>query len=150
MKLWARSGVALIIGLGIGGTVGAIYSSRTIGLSSRWMSQWAADGQYDQLAVLEYRNADNAHARAALQDFLKFTEQMKANGKVSDPRTFGTDVALAHMRLATLDRQSGDMDGYQSNLVRAQESLRAVGVQHTSAEDLEKFLSQHEKAQEAR
>lgn len=150
MKLWARSGVALIIGLGIGGLIGAIYSSRTIGLSSRWMSQWAADGEYDELAVLEYRNADDARAKAALKDFLDFTRQMNANGRVSDPRAFGTDVALAYMRLATLDRQSGDMNGYQLNLSRAQESLRAVGVRHTSTEDLEKFLSQHEKVQDAR
>ena len=147
MKRWAKSGLVLIIGLGVGWTIGAVYASKTVGLGSRRMSQWAADGEYDELAVLQYRWADNAHARTALEDFLKFMEQMKATGKISDPQSFGNDVALAYMRLATLDKQDGDMANYQTHLSRAQESLKEVGVQHTSEEDLERFLGQHEKSQ---
>ncbi len=144
MKLWMKSGLALIVGLAVGGSVGVIHASRTIGMSASWMSQWAAGAQYARLADLQYRYADEAHARAALTDFLNFTQQMKDAGKVSDPRTLGIDVALAYMRLAALDRQGGNMDGYQSNVSRAQEALRAVGVQRTSVDDMEKFLSQRD------
>jgi hypothetical protein len=144
MKLWMKSGLALMVGLVVGGSVGVIHASKTIGMSASWMSQWAAAAQYAQLADLQYRNADEIHARAALSDFLNFAQQMKAAGKISDPRTLGIDVALAYMRLAALDRQDGNMDGYQSNVSRAQEALRAVGVQRTSVDDMEKFLSRRD------
>lgn len=144
MKLWMKSGLALIVGIAIGGFVGVTHASKTIGMSASWMSQWAAGAQYAQLADLQYRHADELHARAALSDFLSFAQQVKDAGKASDPRTLGIDVALAYMRLATLDRQGGDMNGYQSNVSHAQEALRAVGVQRTSVDDMERFLSQRD------
>ena len=144
MKLWMKAGLALVVGLAIGGFAGVAHASKTIGMSASWMSQWAAAEQYARLADLQYRNADDDHARAALADFLNFAQQMKDAGKVSDPRTLGIDVASAYMRLAALDRQGGNMNGYQSNVSLAQEALRAVGVQRTSVGDLEKFLGQRD------
>jgi hypothetical protein len=144
MNLWMKSGLALVAGLAVGGGVGVVHASRTIGRSASWMSQWAAGAQYARLADLQYRYADEAHARAALADFLNFAQQIKDVGKVSDPRTLGIDVALAYMRLAALDRQDGNTDSYRSNVSRAQEALRAVGVQRTSVDEMEKFLSQRD------
>lgn len=75
------------------------------------MSQWATVGMYTRLADLQYRYADEPHARVALADFLNFAQQTKDAGKVSYPRTLGIDVALAYMRLAALDQQGGNMHG---------------------------------------
>lgn len=144
MKLSVRWVVPLILGLGVGASVGVIYARRTIGWSSDAISQWAAGSQYSGLAGLQYRYADKHHAREALSDFISFTQQMRDTGKVADPKTLETEVALAYMRLAALDRRGGNMEGYQSNVSRAQEALRAGGVQPTSVEDMEKFLNQHE------
>jgi hypothetical protein len=140
MKPWMKSGLALIVGLAVGGSLGVIHASRTIGMSASWMSQWAAVGQYAQLADLQYRYADEPHARAALADFLNFAQRMKDARKVSDSRTLGIDVALAYMRLAALDRRAGNADGYQSNVSRAQEALQVVGVQGTSVDEMQKML----------
>lgn len=139
-----KLGLVLIIGLIAGILVGALYARQTIGTSSNWMSQWAAVGMYAGLTNLQYRYADEAHARAALSDFVNFADQLKANGTVSDPNSFGFDVALTYMRLAMLDRRAGNMDAYQANLSRAQEALKAAGSQHTSADDMERFVNQHE------
>jgi hypothetical protein len=139
-----KLGLVLIVGLIAGILVGALYARQTIGTSSNWMSQWAAVGTYAELTNLQYRYADEAHARAALSDFVNFAEQLKAKGTISDPKTFGFDVALAYMRLATLDHRAGNMNGYQANLSRAQDALKAAGSQHTSAEEMERFVSQHQ------
>lgn len=136
--------LVLIAGLTAGISVGVVYAKQTIGTSSNWMSQWAAVGTYAELTNLQYRYADEAHARAALADFAKFAEQLKAKGTISDPKTFGFDVALAYMRLATLDRRAGNTEGYQANLSHAQEALKAAGSQHTSAEEMERFVNQRE------
>lgn len=139
-----KLGLVLIVGLIAGILVGALYARQTIGTSSNWMSQWAAVGTYAELTNLQYRYADEAHARAALSDFVSFADQLKAKGPVSDPKSFGFDVALTYMRLAMLDRRAGNMDGYQANLSRAQEALKAAGSQHTSADDMERFVNQRE------
>lgn len=139
-----KLGFVLIVGLIAGILVGALYARQTIGTSSNWMSQWAAVGTYAELTNLQYRYADEAHARAALSDFVNFAEQLKAKGTISDPKSFGLDVALAYMRLAMLDRRAGNMEGYQANLSRAQDALKAAGSQHTSVEEMERFVSQRE------
>lgn len=139
-----KLGLVLIVGLIAGILVGALYARQTIGTSSNWMSQWAAVGTYAELTNLQYRYADEVHARTALSDFVSFADQLKAKGTVSDPKSFGFDVALTYMRLAMLDRRAGNMDGYQANLSHAQEALKAAGSQHTSADDMERFVNQRE------
>src|SRR5213080_506225 len=139
-----KLGFVLVVGLIAGISVGVLYARQTIGTSSNWMSQWAAVGTYAELTNLQYQYADEAHARAALSDFVKFAEQLRAKGTISDPKTFGFDVALAYMRLAMLDRRAGNMDGYQANLSSAQDALKAAGSEHTSADEMERFVSQHE------
>jgi hypothetical protein len=110
------------------------------------MSQWAAVSAYAQLAGLQYRYADERHARAALSDFLTFAQQMSSSGKAPDAKSLGIDVALAYMRLAALDRKLGDLESQTSNVSRAQETLRAIGIKQTSREDMESFLSRRDAA----
>jgi hypothetical protein len=143
MKVSAKSGLVLIVGLGVGISVGIAYARRTVGLGLKLLSQQAAGGEYAQLAHLQYRYADASHARAALLDFINFAQQMKDTGKVVDSKTLNLDVAHAYMRLAGLDRRAGNMDGYQSNVSHAQEALGELGVRGTAVEDnMERFLKQ--------
>jgi hypothetical protein len=137
------SGLALIVGLGVGVSVGVVHARRTVGVGLRLLSQDAAGGEYAQLAHLQYRYADELHARAALLDFINFAQQMRDTGKVEDRKTLDLDVAHAYMRLAGLDRRGGNMDGYQSNVSHAQDALRELGVRGTAVEDtIERFLDQ--------
>ncbi len=137
--------LAFIVGLGVGISVGAAHTSRAVRDSARWMSTTASLGTYAALAHLQYRYADEQHARIALSDFLSFAQQAKSAGKVSDGRAFSLDVAHAYMRLAGLDRRDGNMEGYRANLSRAQEVLREFGARDNLVEDnIERFLSQDE------
>jgi hypothetical protein len=137
--------VAFIVGVGIGISVGAAHTSRAVRDSARWMSATASVGTYAALAHLQYRYADEQHARTALSDFVNFAQQAKTSGKISDGRAFSLDLAHAYMRLAGLDRRDGNMEGYRANLSRAQEVLREFGARDNLVEDnIERFLSQDE------
>jgi hypothetical protein len=113
-------------------------------MSYGWMSQWSAVGTYSQLADFQYQYADEPHARAALADFLSFAEKLRATGNVTDPKTLEVSVARTYVRLAVLDRHAGNRDGYQSDLSRAQDALRAAGSPHSSVEDVERSVNQLE------
>jgi hypothetical protein len=126
----------------VGISVGVVYAKRTIGKSYGWMSQWAAAGMYAQLADFQYQYADEPHARAALSDFLSFAEKLRATGNVTDPKAFEVSVARTYVRLAVLDRHAGNRDGYQSDLCRAHDALKAAGSPHSSIEDGERSVNQ--------
>jgi hypothetical protein len=139
-------GLALVVGLGAGISVGVLYARHTIGVRYGVMSQWAAVGTYAQLADFQYQYADEPHARAALSDFLSFSEKLRATDYVKDPKTFEDSVARTYVRLAVLDRHSGNTDGYQSDLSRAHAALTAAGSPHNSVEDIEQSVIQLESA----
>lgn len=138
---------ALLVGLIAGASVGVLYAKHTVGPSFGWMSQSAALGTYSQLANLQYQYADEAHARAALSDFLNFTEKLRTAGSVTDMKALEMSVARTYVRLAVLDRHTGNTVGYQSDLSRAQAALQAAGSPHASAEDVERSVSQLESHQ---
>ena len=106
------------------------------------MSQWGAVGTYAQLADFQYQYADEPHARAALSDFLRFTEKLRATGNVTDPKALEKSVARTYVRLAVLDRHAGNTIAYQSDLSRAQDALRAAGSAHASVEYVEQSVNQ--------
>jgi hypothetical protein len=141
-RLRVKLGLAIVVGLGAGISVGVVYAEHTIGMSYGLMSQWAAVGTYAQLADFQYQYADESHARAALHDFLKFAEKLQAAGKVSDLKALEVSVARAYVRLAVLDRRAGNAPGYQADLSGAQDALRVAGSPHASVEDVEKSVNQ--------
>lgn len=137
--------VVFIVGLSVGISLGSAHTSRTVREGARWMSETASLGMYAALAHLQYRYADEQHARTALSDFVSFAQQAKTAGKISDGRAFSLDLAHAYMRLAGLDRGDGNMEGYRANLSHAQGVLREFGARDKLVEDnIERFLSQDE------
>lgn len=137
-----RLGLALVVGLGAGILIGMAYAKHTVGRGYDMMSQWAAVGTYEQLADFQCQYADEPHARAALSAFLSFVEKLRAAYHISDPKALEISVARAYVRMAVLDRHAGNADGYQSDLSRAQDALRAAGSAHTSVEDVERSVNQ--------
>lgn len=142
-----KLGFALLVGLIAGILVGVLFAKHTVGTSVGWMSQSAALGTYGQLANLQYQYADEPHARAALSDFLTFTKELRAAGNVADMKALEISVARTYVRLAVLDRHTGNTVGYQSDLSSAQAALQAAGSPHASAEDVERSVSQLESQQ---
>lgn len=144
-SLCLKLGLAVAIGRGVGAVVGVKYARHTVGSSEARMSQWAAVGDHAALAHLQYRYADEAHARAAEPDFVSFAQQAKTSGKVSDGKTFSLDVAYAYVRLAGLDRRDGNMEGYKANRSRAKEAVREFGGRDSLVDDnINRFLTQDE------
>lgn len=139
-----KLGLALLAGLAVGVSVGVVYARHTIGVSLGWMSQWSAVGTYVQLADFQYQYADEPHARAALSDFLSFSEKLRAAGNVTDVKALEMSVAHTYVRLAVLDRHAGNTAGYQSDLHAAQAALMAAGLPHSSTEDVERSVGQLE------
>jgi hypothetical protein len=123
-----KLGLALLVGLGVGVSVGMLSARRTIGVSSGLMAQWAAVGTYVQLADFQYQYAAEPHARAALADFVSFAEKLRATGQMTDPNALAVFVARTYARLAVLDRHSGDTDGYQSDLVPRLSRTKGIGL----------------------
>ena len=142
--LRVKLGLALLMGVGGGVWIGITYSVRTIGMGSGMMSQWAAVGEYAGLANFQYQYADEPHARGALLDFLSFVEKLRSTDKVMDQKALEISVARAYVRLAVLDRHTGNAGGYQLDLSLAQAALRAAGSPHSSSEDVERAVSQLE------
>ena len=139
-----KLGFALLVGLIAGASAGVLCAKHTVGNNFRWMSQSEALGTYSQLANLQYQYADEAHARAALTDFLSFAEKLRASGNITDMKALELSVARTYVRLAVLDRRTGNTVGYQSDLSRAQAALHAAGSPHASAEDVERSVNQLE------
>lgn len=137
-----KLGFALLVGVIAGASVGVLVAKHTVGASVGWMSQSAALGTYSQLANLQYQYADEPHARAALSDFLTFTDKLRAAGDVTDRKALEISVARTYVRLAVLDRHAGNTAGYQSDLSSAQAALRAAGSPHASVEDVERSVNQ--------
>ena len=77
-----KFGVSLLVGLIVGAYFGNVYAHRTVGMGLQLLSQRAAGAEYAQLAHLQYRYADELHARTALKDFISFAAQMRAAAKV--------------------------------------------------------------------
>jgi hypothetical protein len=144
MRMRAKLGISLLVGFGVGALVGVLYARETIGMSFGQMSQWAAVGTYAQLADLQYQYADEPQARAALSDFLTFTEKLRATKNLTDRKALEMSVARAYARLAVLDRQSKSADDYQSDLSRAQSALTAAGSPHNTLSDVQRSVNQLE------
>jgi hypothetical protein len=137
-----KLGISLLVGLVIGTLVGVLYVKRTIGMSFGQMSQWAAVGTYAQLTDLQYQYANELRARASLSDFLGYTENLKATSYLIDRKALEVSVARTYVRLAVLDRQSGNADDYESDLSRAQSALTAAGSPHNTLSDVQQSVNQ--------
>ena len=141
-RMRAKLTLALVVGLGTGISAGVIYARHTIGVSNARMSQWAAVGTYAALAHLQYRYADQPHARAALLDFVNFAKRARADNKIPDLKAFAFDLAHAYMRLAGLDRRDGNMQGYRENVAEAQQVLDEFGVGGNVEGEMDRFLKE--------
>jgi len=81
-----------------------------------------------------------------LNDFLNFAQQMQIHRKVADPKALDIDLARTYWRLALLDRQGGNEQGYQSNISHAQEALQRAGVETGSLAAMGHFLNREDEA----
>ncbi|MFZ0276650.1 MAG: hypothetical protein WA254_19480 [Candidatus Sulfotelmatobacter sp.] len=114
----------ILIGLALGAVGGAVYARQRLDKNSKYLSQWLAISEYENLAGLEYKHADTDHAKKAQQDLLTFMDYAEANRLATDKRTLEIDRGLTYMRLALLDEKSGDLEASRAHIAAAAKTLQ--------------------------
>jgi hypothetical protein len=132
-------GLAVLIGFVVGCAVG-YREARDFAKSWTLFGSMAAEGGYGELAFLQYRHASPSQAREALLGFINFSESVEAMPNGRKAKTALWDRGAAYMRLAGLERKSGNTDLSQQYIHLAYESYQAAG-RHVSEEDLTKSIA---------
>ena len=131
--------VFFMIGLVIGCAVGY---KETRDFTKGWslLRSMAAGGGYGELAFLQDRHAGPTQAREALLGFIHFSESMEAMPNGRKAKAASWDRGTAYMRLAGLERKSGNTDLSQKYIHLAYESYQAAG-RNISEEDIAKSVA---------
>jgi hypothetical protein len=123
----------ILAGLLLGGVSGAIYAHGRLVTSSKYLSQWLAISEYDNLALLQYKYANADHARQSLQDLINFMDRTEADHLAPDEQALGIDRALTYMRLALLDEKVGDVKAARAHIAEAKKGEIQRPVRGTPA-----------------
>jgi hypothetical protein len=129
-----RTGVVIpwiLIGLVLGVVGGAVYARQRLDKNSKYLSQWLAISEYENLAGLQYKHADRDHARKAQLDLLTFMDYAEANQLATDKKTLEIDRGLTYMRLAVLDDKSGDLEASRRHISAAAKTLQIDDTSET-------------------
>ena len=114
----------ILMGLALGAAGGALLAHQKLDKSSKYLSQWLAFSEYENLAGLQYKHPDTDHARQSQQDLLSFMDHAEANQLAADKRTLEIDRGLTYMRLALLDEKSGDIEASRKHIAAAAKKLQ--------------------------
>ena len=129
-------GLAVLIGFVFGCAFG-YKEARDVTKGGAILGSMAAQGGYSELASLQYRHAGPTQAREALLGFINFSKSVETMPNGRKTKTALWDRGSAYMRLAGLERKSGNTDLSQQYVHLAYESYQAAG-RHVSEEDLTK------------
>jgi hypothetical protein len=127
--------LALLIGLMSGAVLGFWFTSSTIELFDFFTPMFApvvlGDYSYSQ-----YRHADAEHARAALQSYADFLDEME---KIKPDRAQRGDLSFAYGRLALLEERENNPEQSRIFMTKARSYASNAGREISEA-DLRKAL----------
>jgi hypothetical protein len=141
MKRVAQYGLLILAAALVGFPIGFWHAEKTTGVGAAILSQTLALSEYETLANLQYRHADAVHGEQAQLDLLSFMQQLRAKQKIALPMELDHDQARALMRLALLDEQTGDNQGFQQYLHQAQEVLNRSDQRWYREETMRAFIA---------
>ena len=127
---WAQLAIALVVSFGIGLTGQIAYDrchEQKAQAALETVFVEGAVGGYLGLALAEFQYADEAHARSALEDFLRFAEKTKNLPNLADRKYIDLGISSVLLRLAILDQQVGRTRESQDELSRARDALAKAG-----------------------
>jgi len=126
MKALKLCGIALASGLAIGGLVGR-HIGRTWSAGQAILWETSAAAGYEQLALLQYEQADIDHSRQALVGFTDFAISMSKLASSQGDKALLIDRGQTYLRLAALEKLAGNSSLSHQYVLSAQESFRAMG-----------------------
>lgn len=131
--------IAIILGIVLGGVAGGYLTFHRYARDYALVRAFAWAGISDAVSVNQF-NENSSDARQELLVALSFFTQGIKSSAV-DPKmksALRMNSGLVEARLSILENESGDIDGANSYLTKAQEDLKAVGwVDHSAANILQ-------------
>ena len=106
-----------------------MHAHRGLDKNSRYLSELTAfseyqDSEYEELANLQYKQADTAHTRQFLQDLLSFMDRAEANQKVVDKNVVEFYRGITYMRLVLLEERSGNNEASRKYVAAAEDCFK--------------------------
>jgi hypothetical protein len=126
MKALKFCGTALASGLVIGAVVGG-YIGGITGAGQAILLEMSAAAGYEQLTLLQYKEADTDHSRQALLGFTTFSKSMSKLQSAQSDKALWIDTGRNYLRLAALEQLAGNTSLSRQYVLNAQESFRSMG-----------------------
>jgi hypothetical protein len=127
--------LALLIGLVSGGVMGFLFTSNILKLFDV-VTPMFAPAALRNYSFLQYKHADAEHARAALQSYADFLDEME---KIKPDRAQRGDLALTYARLALLEETENNPEQSRVLMAKARSYVSTSGREISEA-DLRKAL----------
>jgi hypothetical protein len=133
MNAFKFCSIALASGLVIGLLAGR-HLGRTMGAGQAILWEMSAAAGYEELALLQYGQADTDHSRQALLGFTNFSKSVNKLQSASRDRALLEDTAWAYLRLAAIEELAGNSTLSHQYVLAAQQSFKSMGREITEEE----------------
>jgi len=118
--------IALASGLVIG-TLAGMHIGRTMGAGQAILWETSAAAGYEQLALLQYEQADTDHSRQALLGFTNFSKSVDKLPSARSDQALLVDTGQTYLRLAAIEELAGNNTLSHQYVRAAQQSFKSVG-----------------------
>jgi len=145
MKSAIRYAVLILVGLILGLPLGIRLGHRTFDRGNEMFSEVLALSEYETLAGIQYKESDFPHAKLALQDLIKFMDEMETNNKPELQRSTELDRGIAYMRLAFLEEKAGNASESATYIHKAQAVLSKRDGSEQSEEHLREQVTRYDR-----
>jgi hypothetical protein len=118
--------IALASGLVLGALAGR-HLGRTMGAGQAALWEVSAAAGYEELALLQYGQADTDHSRQALLGFTNFSKSVNKLQSARSDRALLEDTGWAYLRLAAIEELAGNNILSHQYVLAAQQSFKSMG-----------------------
>ena len=118
--------IALASGLVLGALAGR-HLGRTMGAGQAALWEVSAAAGYEELALLQYGQADTDHSRQALLGFTNFSKSVNKLQSARSDRALLEDTGWAYLRLAAIEELAGNNILSHKYVLAAQQSFKSMG-----------------------
>ncbi len=118
--------IALASGLVIGALAGRHFG-RTMGAGQAILWENSAAAGYEQLALLQYEQADTDHSRQALLGFTNFSKSVDRLQSARSDQALFVDTGRAYLRLAAIEELAGNNTLAHQYVLAAQQCFKSMG-----------------------
>lgn len=138
MTRFKSFGVPMLLGIALGGFFGHLVASELMHAPAQMMNLMS-EAEYGNLAFLQDEHATAPQARQALLGFVDYSKSIEDLNVGTKNRLGLWDRGTAYLRLACLEKKSGNPDLARQYLLLSYQSYKAAG-RNTSEEGLTQQL----------